>query len=557
MSSPSKSATGQTVNALRGLILHGLLLVLLILLGTGLSLLVGMALRGLVVDDDRQLVLATALAFTVIPGPLAWLLWVWIRKKLIDAHPTDAAIWSLQGAAVYLIALVMSSVALLRLLSGLVDSIASNSWQELTGTVVGWGLVAFWQFRMLNSVKYAPRELPHLAACLGNAYALGLTAFSLAAALRTALDLLFVPSVILVGQSPLPRLLGSVIWVLGAALLWFWHWKLQRVQALRDIFSSFVVMLVGVCLAALATLLAAAATLNIVIPLPWDFIEMGRRFADSGPLAISALLSGAIFWTYHHWQLAGRGLLVVTVSRQIISGISLALLASGLGMVVNALLASVSSPLNSDTAPSVLRTGIALAVVGVVFWALYFRPGVPADPESRRVYLVLFFGVSAVVALVALLIVGYRVFEILVAGTSAALNLLDYIRAPLGWLLATAGVSAYHFALWKSDRERLAAQRPQAPAAPSAGSPVPAEPAPAAARTVIVVAPHGSDHLLATLQLTEGLVVRWIASSGPRLPEEITQQLVNRITETLAARPGSLLAVAGSDGQVSFTELAD
>jgi len=72
-----------------------------------------------------------------------------------------------------------------------------------------------------------------------------------------------------------------------------------------------------------------------------------------------------------------------------------------------------------------------------------------------------------------------------------------------------------------------------------------------------VVAPQGSDHLLAMLQLIEGLVVRWIVSSGPRLPEEITQQLVNRITETLAARPGSLLAVAGSDGQVSFTELAD
>jgi len=557
MGTPVKTATGQTVNALRGLILHGLLLILLVLLGIGLSLLISMSLRGLAVNDDRQLVLATALAFTVIPGPLAWALWVWIRKKLVNAHPTDAAIWSMQGSAVYLIALVMSSTALLQLLSSLVGGTAADTWQDKTGNVLGWGLIAFWQFRMLNSVKYAPRELPHLAVTLGNAYALGLAGFSLAMALRTALELIFVPAVTLVGQSPLPRLLGAVVWALGAAVLWFWHWKLQRVQTLRDIFSSFVVMLVGVCGAALATLLAAAATLNIIIPLPWDIAAMGERFAGFGPLAISALLSGAIFWTYHHWQLAGRGTLVVSVSRQIISGISLALLASGLGMVVNALLASISSPLNSETAPSVLRTGIALALVGILFWVKYFQPGSPADPESRRVYLVLFFGVSAVVALVALLIVGYRVFEMLVGGASPALNLLDYIRAPLGWLLATAGVSAYHFALWKSDRERLAALRLQAPAAPSEDAPAPTEPAPAAVRTVIVVAPHGSDHLLSTLQLTEGLAVRWIASSGPRLPEDITQQLANRITEALATRPGSLLAVAGPDGQVSFTELAD
>ena len=95
MGAPAKTATGQTVNALRGLILHGLLLILLVLLGIGLSLLLSMSLRGLAVDGDRQLVLATALAFTVIPGPLAWLLWVWIRKKLVNAHPTDAAIWSM------------------------------------------------------------------------------------------------------------------------------------------------------------------------------------------------------------------------------------------------------------------------------------------------------------------------------------------------------------------------------------------------------------------------------------------------------------------------------
>lgn len=526
------------MTALRALIMHGLLLLLLLLLGTGLSLLISMGLSAPAVNQDRQLLLATALAFTVIPGPLAWALWLWIRKKLLNAEPTEAAIWSLQSSALYLIALVISSTAVLQLLGSLISGGASPGWQDQIGLVFGWGAIGLWQFKMLTTRKYAPSELPHLAVTLGNAYALVLAGYSLVVALRTALELVFVPQAILVGQGPLPRLLGAVIWVLGANILWLWHWKMLQVQKLRDLFASFVVMLLGVALAALTTLLAAAATLNILIPLPWDFTAMGERFASFGPAAIAALLTGAIFWMYHHGQLTDRSPLATRVSRQIISGISLALLASGLGMVVNALLASISSPLNANTAPAVLRTGIALGLVGTVFWVKYFQPGTWFEPESRRVYLVLFFGVSAVVALVALLILGYRVFEMLVGGASFALNMLDYIRGPLGWLLATVGVSAYHFALWKSDREKLATLEPEE------------------CRRLILVAPQGSEQLLSALQHSEGLEVRWIVSSAPPLPEELRDELSHRLLAGLATYPGSLLAVADEQGHLNFTPLA-
>ncbi len=549
MSSSATTATGYTVNTLRSLILHGLLLILLILLGTGLSLLLSILLRGFTVTDDRQLVLAMALALTVIPGPLAWALWVWIRKKLINTSPTDAAVWSVQGAVLYLIALIMASTALLQLLSTVVLGTASDTWQDHAGTAVGWGLIAGWQFTMLKSTKYAPQELPHLAATLGNAYAVGLTGFSLIVALRTALELMFVPADTLVGPSQLPILLEAVIWLLGAAVLWFWHWKLQGVQQLRDLFSSIVVMLVGVCLAALATLLAATATLNILIPLPWDFTAMADRFASFGPFAVATLLTGALMWIYHDWQLKDRGDQLKSVARQMISGISLALLASGLGMVINALLAALSTQMSTGTAESVLRTGIALTLVGGLTWVRYFRPGAPAAPGSRRVYLVLFFGVSAVVALVSLLIVGYRVFEILVGATTSTVGLLDYIRGPLGWLVATAGVCAYHFVLWKSDRDQLAAERAKVSQLPHAEVTAP--------RTVIVVVPQGSDRLLSALSSNSELDVRWIASSGPQLPETVLDQLASHITATVATSATSLLAVADTEGQVSFTALSN
>jgi hypothetical protein len=61
------------------------------------------------------------------------------------------------------------------------------------------------------------------------------------------------------------------------------------------------------------------------------------------------------------------------------------------------------------------------------------------------------FGASAVVAIVTVLIIGYRLFEfVLDAGGSDAL--VERIRGPLGLLSATALVFAYHFAIWRRDR---------------------------------------------------------------------------------------------------------
>ena len=74
-------------------------------------------------------------------------------------------------------------------------------------------------------------------------------------------------------------------------------------------------------------------------------------------------------------------------------------------------------------------------------------------------YLIAFFGVSAVVALITLLVIGYRVFEFLLGDVTGG-SLLDRIRAPFGLLVAAALVAGYHFALWRHDRGLLAAAGP-------------------------------------------------------------------------------------------------
>jgi hypothetical protein len=80
-------------------------------------------------------------------------------------------------------------------------------------------------------------------------------------------------------------------------------------------------------------------------------------------------------------------------------------------------------------------------------------------PPGRRVYLVAFFGISAVVALIALLIIGYRLFEFLLGEVTGG-SLLDRTRAPLGLLVAAGLVAGYHFALWRREHALLAAASP-------------------------------------------------------------------------------------------------
>jgi hypothetical protein len=100
-------------------------------------------------------------------------------------------------------------------------------------------------------------------------------------------------------------------------------------------------------------------------------------------------------------------------------------------------------------------------------WWLIWKPLAPVSAElarntGRRVYLIAVFGISALVAIITLLVIGYQVFVFALAGEVDG-SLLDRIRASLGLLIATGLVAAYHFSVWRRDRSLLAVDgaRPQ------------------------------------------------------------------------------------------------
>jgi hypothetical protein len=173
---------------------------------------------------------------------------------------------------------------------------------------------------------------------------------------------------------------------------------------------------------------------------------------------------GAVIWRYHRTASVQRSTRTRRASLLVASAVALAAAASGVGVVVNALLAAAVSPLAGGATRTLLLGGISSLAVGGPVWWLAWKPRHQprtADqiPPGRRVYLVAFFGVSAVVALITLLVIGYRLFEFLLGDVTGG-SVLDRIRAPLGLLVAAGLVAAYHFALWRHDRTLLAAAAP-------------------------------------------------------------------------------------------------
>ncbi len=264
-----------------------------------------------------------------------------------------------------------------------------------------------------------------------------------------------------------------------------------------------------------------------------------------GPLghAVPAALLGALVWSHHDRLARQHSEAFARTVRLVVSGVALVAAASGVGVIVNSLLAGFGSPLAGAGVRPLLLGGISSLAVGGPAWWLAWRSAGTAAPEQtgRRIYLIAVFGLSAVSALVTLLVLGYRLFEFTLADHGGG-ALLDRVRAPLGLFIATGLVAIYHFSMWRRDREALA-ERP----APKS-----------AVRRVILVAADGAEAQKRSIEKCTGAAVTlWLradtaesaAAGGP------TEDL---LAEALSGVAGKrVLVVTGPGTAVQVIPLAD
>lgn len=446
--SPHLAAPRSAPGTVRRLIVYTILFVLVVITAVGVS-----GLLGRLFETRPEFGgiggLALSLAFALVGGPLAAVTWWLVWRRIADDRSSVA--WGIYLMAAYVVALIVATTSILEALASLV---AGRFMSDSLATGIVWLGVWIWHRWMLHHPTKSPLRLATVPLTLGAAYGLGVTVVGAIRALEDLFDALVASGagIPALGMSWWIGALGAVIWFAGGALIWWWHWIHDAVRNLADGFADVMLLLTGVLAAGAIALGGLIAALSVGLRAAFDRSDPWNALIDPLPLGIAAAGVGGIVWLYHRRVARERSESTRSATRLVEAGLGLVAAASGLGVVVNAILAALGASLAGTGAAALLCGGLSALVVGSPVWWLAWRTlhAAPATVSAgRRVYLVVIFGVSAVVALVALLIVGYRVFEYALEG---GVNLIEDVRAPFGLLLATGLVAVYHFSVWRRDR---------------------------------------------------------------------------------------------------------
>jgi len=464
---PVRVPAGNTAQAkVRRLVVYVLLAALVVITANGAGGLLERALTaGQLLAGEGVAGLALSLAFALVGGPLAALLWWLVWRRLGAAAERAAPSWGLYVSALYTLSLLISTTSLLAAASSLVTE-PQPQWRPPLAVGITWFLVWVWHRWMWRHPAKGPLALAQVPGVIGTTAGLAIGAGAAVAALSGLFDVALRGSMELTGAAdPWWRsVLGNTVWAAGGALVWWWHWFRGGARRLRGGFADVALLLAGVLAAGLLALVGAGTVLFVLLRLAFDRTEVLTGLLSPLGTALAATAVGALVWRYHQAAARGRALRVRQAGTLITSGVALAAAASGIGVVLNAALSLGVSPLaetpqgegpGGGSALTLLLGGISsLAVGGLVWWRTWRPPeqhGTQGVTTGRRVYLVTVFGLSAAVALVALLVIGYRLFELALADVTGG-SVVDRIRAPLGWLVAAGLASGYHFSVWRQDR---------------------------------------------------------------------------------------------------------
>ncbi|MFL4475907.1 DUF5671 domain-containing protein [Paeniglutamicibacter sp. MACA_103] len=543
--SPTDAAAGRTtapaLGTLRRLILFVLLFALVCLAASGVGGLLGRLFTAsdtIAFDDSSSL--ALVLALTLVGGPLAavvfWASW----RLLADPAERRATAWGIYVSAMYVTSLITATSFGIGALAAAAGG-DTGSWGSSLAQGLAWAGVWVWHRWILRHQSRGPVALAKVPHVLGTALGLviglgaGIGALAVLFEQATATD----AELAAIGAPWWRAALGLLVWAAGGVLIWWWHWVREGARALHTRLAAVGLVVLGVAGSAILALGGAGVLLFVLLRLGLDRTDPVPVLLEPAPEALAAALLGALSWLYHAREAGNRPVPVPAAASLAISGIALAAAASGIGVIVNAALATGSTRLGGTDATELLLAGLSSLAIGGPLWWFTWQPTRPADPQGRRIYLVLVFGISAVVALVTLLVIGFRLFESML-GEAGGSGLLERVRAPLGLLVATGLVAGYHFALWRHAR---------------ASAPPPAEPA--AERgigEVLLVAGADADELAAAIHAHTGATVTVLRRHGEPDGVFSPEQLVRELEGIAAQR---VLLLAGPDDRLEAIELAD
>lgn len=451
------------IHTLRRVIMLLLLAILVSVAASGITGLLHLVLETDPVLDDSGFRLAQGIASVIIAAPLGALVYWLTRRWLISFNDRHSVLWPVYLAA-------FGTVALLIAVFGLIPAAArgiAGVWEPSSFAIgIVWLAIWAWHAWMWRTPSHAPSRLPDVGPSLGVLVGVGVTVTGAIGALSHLFGhALRGSEATLAGTTAwwIP-VLQQLVWVAVGSLLWWWHWRRVGIRDSDAVFARFILVIiagliaVGTTLGGLASAIYSLASLAFGIGGPVLAVPGHDPLIDQLATSVAAAAVGSILWAQHRRPIAAAAVPVRWSARLVASGVALAFAASGLGVIVNAVLAATVDRLAGDER-SLLFGGLSALLVGAVAWWLLWRPtdatavdsdaaGSWASFPGRRAYLVVIFGVSALTAVITLLVIAYGVLESLL-GVPWSGSVIESIRAPLGLLTATALVAVYHFVVWR------------------------------------------------------------------------------------------------------------
>lgn len=518
------------------LLLFGLLIVAAI----GLAGLLGRLLEGETLVDVDQAGLARNLTFTVIGLPLYLGVAAWSRRRMADDPGELRSLgWAFYLTAASVVSLIVTMFALYDVLEW-VFQIEAYDGRDLARLIVwgaAWGLHWYVDRRVGATT---PTRVHHL---IGSVIGLGTVTAGLVQVLSEALDLLIFGGGDDLISGPQHGLLRGVATFLVGGAAWSLYWLATASKEERTPLWNGYVLVAGVAGGLIAAISAASTLLHTL--LVWLVGDPGtssasRHFGDVPEMGAVAAV-GLLVWWYHHAVLDAAGVETRTEPRRIyeylMAGIGLLAAAAGLTTLLVALIEALigsSDVLVGEAATNTLLAAVTLLVVGgPVWWFFWSRiqrqtfqhpEGEHASP-TRRIYLFLLFGVGGVAAVVALIVGVFIFFEDLFENT-IGIETLRSARFALGALATTGAIAAYHWSVYRSDREMAPEVTREGP------------------RFVLLVGEPGTEIAREVAHRTGGRVTAWPRTDGAARPWS-----VDEIVAAVQAYDGAeVMVVSGPDG---------
>lgn len=452
---------GSSSFSIRRLFHYSLLFFSVVIAGVGVAGLLGRTLDfGKVIAESRT-DLARNLSFTIVGIPLTYLFARWSNRNLRD-DPSERT--SFAWHAYLTIASITSlAIALFGLHDTLSWAIGNDPYRgSAISQFIIWSGIWILHLRLSSHVGDANRP----QYLIGSGIGLSIIAVGLGGLIGNSLEQLINVNQEVLSIERTNPIVNSAITLLMGLPVWLIYWYRGALTFTRDFLWHAYVFLAGI--AASFITLVVGLSVAIYDTLVWFFGDTGRDSAAQHffgtASALGAAASGLAIWSYH------RSLLAEDRSRTelrriyeyVVSGVSL--IAASLG-ILTIIVAAIESITPSDISAgkegaNSLLLAVTLLLVGAPIWWFFWnrvehevlKSQEDLASPTRRIFLLMLFGVSGVAAVISLISGIFLIFDDIL-NSEFGMNTLRDTRFVIGILLTNAAISGYHWAIYRSEKD--------------------------------------------------------------------------------------------------------